>query len=804
MRKHKWLKATSIALSCAMLATTAPMNVLATEVSEMTEVQSVTVPVLLDLESDILSYGKYGIWKENVPLSIEVNGVRTELKKDGSSVNVDFKNGDTVKLIVSDDIELYSGTVTVEDSSVSVRAKENSLDFARMYYYIEYDSKLNNLVISGEYSSFGWGGGFWGYAQFSYDLTAMTSEGTPIQGVTVTDNTTRINMDNDYWYYSSNKEWGNGNFFSYEVVNDEAINATLIKATDETGYTDATMPYIDGISNMGGNISYGIVGDICSSGTVYLNNGLVEIDTEDGRYAILESLGDVSLKDSPYSDENGILGEYYREGSLEFPSYGVNEESLILKDESGNKIATVQIKNISLCKNVNDSYYLYGKNGIEESAFNYDVNIQMEKGMNNWKVTVEFDYDTANTYDAMFNIKAVKTVSTDTKPDDSENDSDNEVTHKNYMDIQFSNPVDTVKIAEDDYKAIWKYFGADRFDFEETPIINKESGIYVDMEKSTILGGMGDGDTALNRVHTVLLYGVNFARDKEKLVINHEVLSGMRYSYANANYENVGLEKYDWTGNDFYTGNQNIGWNKDNWNNHQTLGQTIANNIANNVMSEFDMYVVIYEHLTEDGTARWAGKEFIMEGTESVLKFVDETEEVQNPFSDVSESQYYYNPVLWAVENNITTGLNATTFAPEQSCTRGQVVTFLWRAMGCPEPTTTQNPFVDVPVNEYYTKAVLWALENGITSGYDETHFAPDVTVTRSQFVTFLYRAEGKPSYKVANPFNDVKKEYYYDAILWAYENGVTTGLNETTFGTEEACTRGQVVTFLYRGLNEK
>ena len=192
---------------------------------------------------------------------------------------------------------------------------------------------------------------------------------------------------------------------------------------------------------------------------------------------------------------------------------------------------------------------------------------------------------------------------------------------------------------------------------------------------------------------------------------------------------------------------------------------------------------------------------------ENEIPFVElkkEDKPQENPFNDVPSGEYYYNPVLWAVEKGITSGLSQNQFAPEQACTRGQVVTFLWRAMGKPEPKTTQNPFVDVPANEYYTKAVLWALENGITSGTDATHFAPEATVTRSQFVTFLHRAEGKPTYKTNNPFADVKKDYYYDAILWAYEKGITTGLNATTFGTEQSCTRGQVVTFLYRGLSEK
>ena len=179
---------------------------------------------------------------------------------------------------------------------------------------------------------------------------------------------------------------------------------------------------------------------------------------------------------------------------------------------------------------------------------------------------------------------------------------------------------------------------------------------------------------------------------------------------------------------------------------------------------------------------------------------VNVKEPVTNPFIDVPENQYYYEPVLWAVDKGITSGLKPNQFAPEESCTRGQVVTFLWRAHGCPEPTTTTHNFTDLKANEYYYKAVLWAVEKGITSGMTKTTFAPDVTVTRGQFVTFLHRAEGKPAYTASNPFTDLKTgEYYYDAVLWAVENGVTSGLKPTLFGPEEPCTRGQVVTFLYR-----
>ena len=176
----------------------------------------------------------------------------------------------------------------------------------------------------------------------------------------------------------------------------------------------------------------------------------------------------------------------------------------------------------------------------------------------------------------------------------------------------------------------------------------------------------------------------------------------------------------------------------------------------------------------------------------------------ENPFVDVDKDAYYYDAVLWAVENGITAGKDATHFQPDATVTRNQVVTFLWRAKGCPEPKSTSHNFTDLKENEYYYKAVLWAVENGITSGMTKTTFAPDATVTRGQFVTFLHRAEGKPAYTVSNPFTDLKTgEYYYDAVLWAVENKVTSGLKPTLFGPEEPCTRGQVVTFLYRAYNE-
>ena len=177
----------------------------------------------------------------------------------------------------------------------------------------------------------------------------------------------------------------------------------------------------------------------------------------------------------------------------------------------------------------------------------------------------------------------------------------------------------------------------------------------------------------------------------------------------------------------------------------------------------------------------------------------------ENPFVDVKEKDYFYQPVLWAVENGITNGTSKTTFSPNATCTREQAVTFLWRAMGSPEVSGVKNPFVDVKPSDYYYKAVLWAVKNGITQGIDATHFGPNNTVTRGQTVTFMWRAAGSPQVSgVKNPFVDVKSsDYYCKAVLWAVESGITNGMSATTFGPNSGCTRGQIVTFLYRHLEK-
>ncbi len=168
---------------------------------------------------------------------------------------------------------------------------------------------------------------------------------------------------------------------------------------------------------------------------------------------------------------------------------------------------------------------------------------------------------------------------------------------------------------------------------------------------------------------------------------------------------------------------------------------------------------------------------------------------------DVHGEDYFYEPVQWALKEGITTGVGNDLFCPENTCTRAQVVTFLWRDNGCPEPTTTNNPFTDISPEAYYYKAVLWALEEGITTGIKEDTFAPEAGCTRGQVVTFLWRANGKPETEaVQDPFTDVPEDtYYMQAVLWAVEQGITTGKTADKFASEDLCTRGQIVTFLWR-----
>ena len=191
-----------------------------------------------------------------------------------------------------------------------------------------------------------------------------------------------------------------------------------------------------------------------------------------------------------------------------------------------------------------------------------------------------------------------------------------------------------------------------------------------------------------------------------------------------------------------------------------------------------------------------------MDGKYGLIRFKEIGEGI---FRDVKPSAYYAAPVDWAVEQGITKGTDKVHFSPDAPCTRAQVVTFLWRANGSPKPENGKNPFSDVKPADYFYKAVLWAVEQGITKGTDSTHFSPDAACTRAQVVTFQWRSGGSTAPAGGkNPFADIPNgQWYTNAVLWAVEHGITKGTDKTHFSPDETCTRAQVVTFLYRDLAE-
>ena len=201
--------------------------------------------------------------------------------------------------------------------------------------------------------------------------------------------------------------------------------------------------------------------------------------------------------------------------------------------------------------------------------------------------------------------------------------------------------------------------------------------------------------------------------------------------------------------------------------------------------------------LTDKGGGRYT---FVMPAGKITVKavFMDDNT-MLNFFTDVHAEDYYYDAVLWAAQEGVTGGTSDTLFAPNAGCTRAQAVTFLWRAAGSPEPKTLSS-FADVPADAYYAKAVAWAVENGVAKGVSETAFAPDASCTRAQIVTFLWRAQQSPASGGENPFTDVPADAYYaQAVAWAVENGAAKGVNETAFAPDDNCTRAQIVTLIYR-----
>lgn len=237
---------------------------------------------------------------------------------------------------------------------------------------------------------------------------------------------------------------------------------------------------------------------------------------------------------------------------------------------------------------------------------------------------------------------------------------------------------------------------------------------------------------------------------------------------------------------------------------HAKKGDTVTLTVKPNTGYELDSITVT----DKDGnTVRVREKEtnvytFTMPDSAVSVEAIFKAAETKpvNPFRDVSSGAYYYDAVLWAVENGVTGGTTATTFSPGNACTRAQTVTFLWRAAGSPAPASRNNPFTDVAPGAYYYDAVLWAVEKGITTGVTATTFGPNATVNRGQVVTFLSRSAKAAPVNGANPFTDVPANAYYaNAVLWAVENGITNGTTATQFSPAAPCTRGQIVTFLYR-----
>lgn len=231
------------------------------------------------------------------------------------------------------------------------------------------------------------------------------------------------------------------------------------------------------------------------------------------------------------------------------------------------------------------------------------------------------------------------------------------------------------------------------------------------------------------------------------------------------------------------------------------LNVTAENTLHGIVTSSYDDLLGIVSIIQTDC------EEFIIsdESYQNAKPCTDSSDCLGVKFTDMPQKgNWAHDPIDWALANGITSGTSDTTFSPKKTCTREQIVTFLWKAAGAPEPKSTENPFSDVKRNKYYYKAVLWAVENSITSGVGDGKFGVGQGCTRAQAMTFLWIAAGKPAHsQMENPFSDVKPgKYYYDAILWAVENGVTSGVGDGKFGVGQTCTRAQIVTFLYKAFH--
>jgi hypothetical protein len=320
-----------------------------------------------------------------------------------------------------------------------------------------------------------------------------------------------------------------------------------------------------------------------------------------------------------------------------------------------------------------------------------------------------------------------------------------------------------------------------------------------------------DGDLSDDSLNDLTITGGVFTQDvsealADNLTLTTETIDGVTY-YEIAPDDTtttVVPEKYDINIGDTSNGTVTASSTSAEKDETVTLTVTPADGYELDTITASDANSTALE-LTEnsDGTYTFTMPESDVNVSATFKAKAEEPEEPETPsekkFTDVPEGAYYYDPVYWAVENGITAGTSDTTFTPDGICTRAEVVTFLYRQAGSPSVTGTSK-FTDVASDAYYYDAVVWAEQNGIAAGTSETTFSPDQTINRAQAVSFMYRAAKATASSAENPFTDVEKgSYYYDAVTWSAENNITVGTSATTFSPEKSCTRAEIVTFLYR-----
>lgn len=361
----------------------------------------------------------------------------------------------------------------------------------------------------------------------------------------------------------------------------------------------------------------------------------------------------------------------------------------------------------------------------------------------------------------------------------------------------FMNTEEKLKaIGESDAKAVISYFGLDQtekpaiLEYAKTTGLNELNSIY---EKSKDIKEQPD---VVKGIYDDAVKRINAANNTGKIVLVAKRAYRTIQNYPNHTHS---LEKYEAKDATCTEAGNTAYWSC------SGCPKYFSDAEGNTEIQENSWVIPALGHswdngvITKEPTTSCQGiKTYTCTRCEATQTEVIPTLTPSENFDDVEAGDYFYDAVNWAVTNGVTAGTSAATFSPDAACTRGQVVTLLWRAAGCPEPAGSVNSFVDVKAGTFYYKPVLWAVEKGITAGMDEAHFAPQNGCTRGQVVTFLWRANGKPA--AANPFTDVKAAaYYYNAVLWAVKEGITAGTSATTFSPDLICTRGQAVTFLFR-----